>query len=103
MINSKPTNSGKYHQGNFIPKNIDKVHKLNNEGGLYYRSGLELKFMTWLDNNEKIITWGCEFLEIPYEMTHFENGDMRIKKHRYYPDFYYKIREANDSYQNCCS
>jgi hypothetical protein len=97
MLNQRPTNTGKYHQGNYIPKNKDKVHKLNNEGGIYFRSGLEKKFMTWLDNNENIITWGCEFLEIPYEMTHFEGGDMRIKKHRYYPDFYYKIKDSDDN------
>jgi hypothetical protein len=96
MLNQRPTNTGKYHQGNYIPKNKDKVHKLNNEGGIYFRSGLEKKFMTWLDNNENIITWGCEFLEIPYEMTHFEGGDMRIKKHRYYPDFYYKIKDGDN-------
>jgi hypothetical protein len=96
MLNSKPNNK-KYHQGNYIPTNKDKVYKLNNEGGLYYRSGLEKKFMFWLDNNEKILIWGCESLEIPYEMTHFENGDSKIKRHRYYPDFYYKISEADGS------
>jgi hypothetical protein len=42
MINSKPNNK-KYHQGNYIPINKGKVFKLNNEGGLYYRSGLEKK------------------------------------------------------------
>jgi hypothetical protein len=53
--------------------------------------------MFWLDNNEKILIWGCENLEIPYEMTHFDNGDMKIKRHRYYPDFYYRIRQPDDS------
>lgn len=96
MINSKPNNKN-YHQGNYIPIHKDKVYKLNNEGGLYYRSGLERKFMIWLDNNERILIWGCENLEIPYEMTHFENGDVKIKRHRYYPDFYYKIKESDGS------
>lgn len=97
MLNSKPNNK-KYHQGNYIPKTKDKVYKLNNEGGLYYRSGLEKKFMVWLDNNENIIMWGCENLEIPYEMTHFEeNGDIKVKRHRYYPDFYYRIKNSDGS------
>ena len=96
MLNSKPNNKN-YNQGNFIPTNKDKVYKLNNEGGLYYRSGLEKKFMFCLDNQENILIWGCENLEIPYEMTHFENGDVKIKRHRYYPDFYYKIRQPDGS------
>jgi hypothetical protein len=91
MINSKPNNK-RYHQGNFIPKNKTKVLKLNDKGGLYYRSGLELKFMTWLDMNEKVISWGSENLRIPYQMTHFENGDVKIKEHSYFPDFYYEMR-----------
>lgn len=94
MLNSKPNNK-KYHQGNFIPTNKDKVLKLNSEGGLYFRSGLEKKMMIWLDHNENILIWGCENLEIPYQMTHFENGDMKIKNHRYYPDFYYRMRKVD--------
>jgi hypothetical protein len=25
-------------------------------------------------------------------MTHFENGDVKIKEHSYFPDFYYEMR-----------
>ena len=92
MLNSKPNNK-KYHQGNYIAKNKDKIYKLNNEGGNFYRSGLEKRFMVWLDNNENVLTWGCESLEIPYQMTHFDNGDVRVKNHIYYPDFFYKIND----------
>ena len=53
--------------------------------------------MVWLDLNENILTWGCENLEIPYQMTHFDSGDVKIKNHRYYPDFYYKIRNSDGS------
>jgi hypothetical protein len=48
--------------------------------------------MTWLDHKDEIIRWGAECLKIPYQMTHFDNGDMRIKEHCYYPDFYYEMR-----------
>jgi hypothetical protein len=34
MLNSKPNNK-KYHQGNYIPNNKDKVLKLNSEGGCF--------------------------------------------------------------------
>jgi hypothetical protein len=37
MLNSKPNNS-QYHQGLYVPKNKDKVIKLNSQGGLFYRS-----------------------------------------------------------------
>jgi hypothetical protein len=94
MLNSKPNNS-KYHGGNFIPKNKDKVIKLNAERGLYYRSSWERKIMFWLDMNEQVIKWGAECLNIPYQMTHFENGDARVKKHTYYVDFYYEMRTAD--------
>ena len=94
MLNSKPNNK-KYHQGNFIPKNKNKVIKLNSQGGLYYRSGIELKIMVWLDANAYVIKWGAECLSIPYQLTHFDNGDLNVRSHCYFPDFYYEIRTDN--------
>jgi len=94
MINSQPKNSN-YHQGNFIPKFKDKVVKLNSQGGIYYRSSWEFKIMTWLDASEKVVRWGSECITIPYQMTHFDNGDIRVKNHTYYPDFYYEIDQGN--------
>lgn len=94
MLNSKPNNK-KYRQGNYIPKNKDKIIKLNHLNGLFYRSGLELKMMHFLDNNPNIIRWGAECLIIPYKLTHFENGNTFIKNHCYYPDFYYELKLSN--------
>ena len=90
MINSKPNNKN-YNQGNYIPKNKDKVLKLNTQGGVYFRSSWEKKIMTWLDYNVNIIKWGAECMRIPYQMTHFDNGDSKVKEHCYYPDFYYEM------------
>lgn len=91
MINSKPNNTN-YHQGNYVPKNKEKIIKLNSQGGIYYRSSWEVKIMTWLDNNENITRWGAECITIPYQLTHYEkNGDINLKSHNYYPDFYYEI------------
>lgn len=96
MLNSKPNNSN-YHQGNFIPTNKDKVIKLNSKGGVYYRSSWELRIMTWLDNNKNIVRWGAECISIGYQLTHYEKGgDINLKNHSYYPDFYYEIRVNND-------
>ncbi len=93
MINSAPNNSS-YHQGNFIPTNKDKVIKLNSLGGVYYRSSLEKKFMTYLDINENIIRWSAEIFEIPYTSKEVINGDVVYKNRRYYPDFYYEMRSG---------
>lgn len=92
MLNSKPNNS-KYHGGNYIPKYKDKVLKLNTQGGVYYRSSWEKKIMTWLDHNKTVIKWGAECMRIPYQMTHYEGGDVRVKEHSYFPDFYYEMRD----------
>lgn len=91
MLNSRPNNSN-YNQGNYIPVNKDKVIKLNSQGGVFYRSSWEKIIMTWLDSKPEIIKWGSENLKIPYQMTHFDGGDVRIKEHCYYPDFYYEMR-----------
>ena len=91
MLNSKPNNKN-YNQGNYVPNNKDKVIKLNTQGGVYFRSSWEKKIMHWLDYNPTITKWGAECLRIPYQMTHFNNGDSKIKEHCYYPDFYYEMR-----------
>lgn len=96
MLNSKPNNK-KYHGGNYIPKYKDKVLKLNNQGGIYYRSSWEKKIITWLDNKPEIVQWGSECLRIPYQMTHVNEGTMKIKEHSYYPDFFYQIKLSNGS------
>lgn len=98
MINSAPNNS-KYHQGVFYPKNKDKVIKMNALGGLYYRSSLEKKMMTYLDLNDKIVNWGAENLKIPYQKTEWHNESKQVKttEHIYYPDFYYEIVKEDGS------
>lgn len=96
MINNKPV-KGRTNSGNYIPKNIDKVYKTNSEGGLYYRSSWELKIMIWLDNNPDIVLWGAECVEIPYSMERMVNGIPKTKNHRYFPDFYYKIKNRDGS------
>ena len=96
MLNSQPKNKN-YHQGNFIPKDKEKVLKLNSQGGIYYRSSWELKIMTWLDGSIRVTKWGAECMAIPYQMTHFNDGDMKVKNHSYYPDFYYEMKLSDGS------
>lgn len=94
MINSQPKNKN-YHQGNFIPQNKQKVLKLNSLHGVYYRSSWEYKIMNWLDLSERVIKWGAECITIPYKLTHFNSGDISVKSHNYYPDFYYEMQTTD--------
>lgn len=94
MINNKPNNT-KYHQGNYIPKYKDKVLKLNTQSGVYYRSSWEKKIMTWLDLNKNIKKWGAECMRIPYQVTSMVDGDLKLKSHTYFPDFYYELVIGN--------
>jgi hypothetical protein len=70
---------GKWAQGIYTPKNPQKYignHKPR------YRSGWELTFMTFCDNNESIIYWASESMRIPYK--HPLTGKPTI----YVPDFF---------------
>ena len=93
MINSAPRQPGKYKQGLYVPKHMNKLIKANSYGGLFYRSGLEHKMMIYLDSNENIRMWGAEHLRISYEKTEFNNKTHEIEttSHGYYPDFYYEL------------
>lgn len=108
MINNQPNaprnKDGKlrYKQGNYIPENKDKVIKLNSKGGIYYRSGYELKIYRYLDINENVIKWGAEFICIPYKKYKWKKtkwGEL-VKKtsdHRYFPDVYYELKNSDNS------
>jgi hypothetical protein len=55
---------------------------------IIYRSLWERKFMVYCDKNENILEWGSEELALPYRSP----LDGRI--HRYFPDFYIKVKES---------
>jgi hypothetical protein len=76
--------SSKYRQGIFTPTNKKKF--LGSKA--IYRSGLELKFMRFCDNNPNIITWGSENVVIPY----ISPLDGRV--HKYYVDNFVAIQEG---------
>ena len=54
-----------------------------------YRSLWERKFMVYCDKNENILEWSSEEIALPYKSP----LDNRI--HRYFPDFYIKVKEGN--------
>ena len=56
---------------------------------IIYRSLWERKFMVYCDSNQNIIEWGSEEIALPYRSP----LDNRV--HRYFPDFYIKVKESN--------
>jgi hypothetical protein len=94
MINSQPNNPN-YHGGNYIPKNKNKVLKLNNLGGIFYRSSWEKKIITWLDFKKEVVKWGSECIRVPYQITKMVKGELKVEEHSYYPDFYYELLAPN--------
>tara|TARA_R110000772_G_scaffold47250_1_gene108101 strand:- start:2800 stop:3339 length:540 start_codon:yes stop_codon:yes gene_type:complete len=98
MINSRPNGVGNYRQGLYVPLNKDKVFKLNEQGGLYYRSSWELTAMKYFDMCEDVSLWGCECIEIPYQLTKPDKfGVVKVTNHRYFPDFYYKLKMKDNT------
>lgn len=56
---------------------------------IIYRSLWERKFMVYCDKNQNILEWASEEIAIPYRSP----IDNRV--HRYFPDFYMKVKEMN--------
>ena len=61
---------------------------------IVYRSLWERKFMVYCDKNQNILEWESEEIAIPYRSP----IDNRV--HRYFPDFYMKVKETNGRIKN---
>lgn len=77
------------YSGRYTPKNIKKYR--GNPDKIYYRSLWERNFMVYCDNNSAILEWGSEEIIIPYI------SPLDGRKHRYFPDFYIKVKQADGS------
>ena len=60
---------------------------------IIYRSLWERKFMVYCDKNQNILEWASEEIAIPYRSP----IDNRV--HRYFPDFYMKVKQGNGTYK----
>tara|TARA_R100000005_G_C4958481_1_gene176184 strand:+ start:80 stop:523 length:444 start_codon:yes stop_codon:yes gene_type:complete len=76
-----------YYQGKYKVKNYQKYK--GDPTNVIYRSSWELKFLKYCDLNDNVLEFGSEEVIVPY-MSPLDN---RI--HRYFPDFYIKVREKN--------
>ena len=75
------------YKGRYRPSNPKKYR--GNASNIIYRSLWERKFMVYCDNNNKILEWGSEEIVLPYR------SPIDNKVHRYFPDFYIKVKESN--------
>ncbi len=75
------------YKGKYKPKHTRKYK--GNPTNIIYRSLWELKFMKYCDGNKNILEWCSEEIALPYRSP----IDNRI--HRYFPDFYIKVKENN--------
>ena len=75
------------YKGKYKPINPNKYR--GDSSQVIYRSLWERKLMVYCDNTDAILEWGSEEIIIPYRSP----WDGRI--HRYFPDFYIKVRQSN--------
>ena len=61
---------------------------------IIFRSLWERKFMVYCDKNANVLEWNSEEIAIPYRSP----LDNRV--HRYFPDFYMKVKESNGIIKN---
>jgi hypothetical protein len=78
----------KWQQGFFTPKNPQKYAGTKN---IRFRSGWELSFMNFCDNNEHIVSWASEPIRIPYK--HPLTGKITT----YVPDFIVVYRDRGNA------
>ena len=74
------------YKGKYQPS-YPKKYK-GDHNNIIYRSLWERKFMVYCDKNENILEWGSEEVVVPYR------SPIDNRYHRYFPDFYIKVRES---------
>ena len=79
------------YKGKFKPKNRDKYK--GNPTNIIYRSLWERRFMVYCDSNNSVVKWSSEEIVIPYRSPF----DRKI--HKYYPDFWVKIKKHDGSFE----
>jgi hypothetical protein len=75
-----------YNQSKYKPTYPQKYK--GDPTNIICRSSWERKFCIYCDRNENILEWGSEEIVMPYRSP----VDGRV--HRYFPDFYIKVKES---------
>ena len=83
------------YKGRFKPKNISKYK--GDPTKVIYRSLWELRFMRWCDQRDSVLKWASEEVIIPYR------SPIDGRRHRYFPDFWVKILNADGQFPKVLS
>lgn len=75
-----------YANGKYTPKNPQKYIGKHVP---HYRSGWEMTFMIFCDNNPNVLHWASEAMSIPYM------NPITGKRSNYVPDFFIVYRDKN--------
>lgn len=75
------------YKGRFQPSYPNKYK--GDHRNIIYRSLWERKFMVYCDTNQNILEWGSEEMCLPYK------SPVDNRYHKYFPDFYIKVKESN--------
>lgn len=75
--------------GKFITKNPKKY--VGDPSNIIFRSSYELLFMKWCDQTASVLEWGSEEVVVPYI------SPWDAKLHRYFVDFYIKVRDRDNN------
>lgn len=81
--------NGKYMQGGFIPRNLEKY--AGDPSEIFLRSGWEFRFATWADRCPSVLKWGSERIIVPYI------SPIDGRYHRYFVDFWLAVRTKDGS------
>ena len=89
-IKRLPNIDRRAYKGLFKPLNPQKYK--GNVKNIVYRSSWEKRFMNYCDKTKEVVEWGSE------EFSIFYRG-VDNKPHRYFPDFFMKVRQPNATYK----
>ena len=77
------------YKGKYYPTSPHKYK--GDPTNITFRSLWERKFMVYCDSNANVLEWNSEEIAIDYV------SPVDHRKHRYFPDFYMKVRESDGS------
>lgn len=87
----KPRKGGFYKQGAIDPKTCSKYFSSCANEPIIYRSGLELQFINYCEQNSRIAKWASEPISINYH-SRLDN-----KESQYFPDYIIEDADGNKS------
>jgi hypothetical protein len=76
-----------YNKSKYKPSSPEKYK--GDPNNIICRSSWERKFCRYCDTNQNILEWGSEEMCLPYR------SPVDNHYHKYFPDFYIKVREPN--------